>query len=215
MNTPELILEYTKVLAWPLTVILLALVFRSHIISLLHKLKRAELPGGVALETFPEMLDQAKELSTVVKKEAEPSRDKTKRPAIPLTEANARMLNLGLAPSPSGLEISYYREIAKRDPVLALAGLRIELETMLRNLAKGFNLSISPRDSVAVITRKLLTSGAITASQTELLTTVINLSNAAVHGVKVTLEQADDILDIATTLRDQYVDWLSWGFEEQ
>jgi hypothetical protein len=212
MTTPELVLEYVKALAWPATVIVLVLIFRSEIISILQKLKRAELPGGLAFETFPEALNEAKQLSSLVKKEAKVPKDRPKRAAIPLTEANARMLNVGLAPSPSGLEISYYRQIAQNDPVLALAGLRIELETMLRNLAKGFGVSISPRDSAAMISRKLSANGAITISQAQLLNSVIDLSNAAVHGFRVTRDQADEVLDIAATLRDQYVDWLGWGF---
>lgn len=212
MSTPELVLEYFKALAWPVTVVVLILIFRSQIVSLLQKLKRAELPGGVAIETFPDALDEAKQLSSAVIKEAKPSNDKPRSPAIPLTQANARMLNLGLAPSPSGLDISYYAEIAQRDPVLALAGLRIELEVMLRNLAKGFTVPISSRDTAGMIARKLSASGAITSSQFQLLTSVLNLSNAAVHGLSVTTEQANEILEIAKTLRDQYIEWLSWGF---
>jgi len=47
------------------------------------------------------------------------------------------MIKLGLAPMLSGLDIAYYRAKAETDPVLALAGLRIDLETMMRNVAVG------------------------------------------------------------------------------
>jgi hypothetical protein len=37
-----------------------------------------------------------------------------------------------------------YKTIAESDPTLALAGLRIELEILTRNLAKGFKGRFSP-----------------------------------------------------------------------
>jgi len=70
--------------------------------------------------------------------------DRKKKPGIPLTEANARMMKLGLAPMLSGLDVAYYRSMAETDPVLALAGLRIDLETMMRNVAIGFKLQSAP-----------------------------------------------------------------------
>ena len=122
------------------------------------------------------------------------------------------MINLGLAPSPSGLELSYYRVLAEKDPNLALAGLRMEAETMLKNLAKGFDVSLSERDSTGIIARKLKETGAITANQFDLIEIIIKLCNAAIHGQKVTIDQAEEVLKIGEILVDQYISWLSWGF---
>lgn len=133
---------------------------------------------------------------------------------MPLTEANARMLDHGLEPSPSGLELSRYRTLAEENPQLALAGLRIEVETMLRNLAKGFQIPVSERDSAGVIARRLQEHEAITSLQARLINSVLALCNSAVHGQKVSQSQAEDILDIAAILRDNYISWLSWGFPE-
>ncbi|MBI5191041.1 MAG: hypothetical protein HZA22_10235 [Nitrospirae bacterium] len=208
----KLILEFLRVLIWPATVLVVLLLFRSQVVELFKRVKKADLPGGFSFETFPEQLEEAKDLSLKVKGE-KPAREKERNPIIPITEANAKMLNLGLSPSPSGLEISYYRALAEQDPNLALAGLRIELEAMLKNLAKGFKVSINDRDSASVISQKLKEQGAITSHQHELLLSVIGLCNAAVHGNRVTIRQAEEVLDIASMLIDQYVSWLSWGFD--
>jgi len=57
------------------------------------------------------------------------------------------MIHLGLRPSPSGLDMSYYRSLADQDPNVTLAGLRIEIDILARNLAKGFNVSVNDRES--------------------------------------------------------------------
>jgi hypothetical protein len=212
--------------AWPLTTVIIVLIFRPHIIELLRRFKKAELPGGVSVETFSDDLKSAKELSAEVqaenekkRKEHETRQDRSEDRAgmnasIPLTEVNARMLNLGMAPSPSGLELSFYRTLAERDPNLALAGIRMEVQLMLRNLAKGWKVVESPRDSASAIVRKLMARNAITRRQGELLTAIIQLCNAAVHGLRVTETDVEEIVNMAGILRDQYIAWLSWGFAD-
>jgi len=215
MEIAKLILEYIKVFIWPITTILLVVFFRKEIIYLMKRIKKADLPGGVSIETFPEQIKEAKALSSEVKKEAQDKEKKKAISVIPLTEANAQMLNLKLSPSPSGLELSYYRNLIEQDPTIALAGLRIEFETMLKNLAKGFKITINERDSAGAIVYKLKDKSAITSRQAELLSHIIKLCNAAVHGLKVTSSQAEEIFDIAEVLRDQYISWLSWGFQDE
>lgn len=214
MEIAKLVLEYIKVCIWPSTAVLLAMIFKNEIIQLLKRIKKADLPGGVSIETFPEEIREAKSLSREIKEEGQKEKNEKKKtgPAIPLTEANARMLNLGLAPSPSGLEFSNYRDLIEQDPTIALAGLRIELEIMLKNLAKGFKVEINNRDSAGIITRKLQERSAITSRQAELLNHIIKLCNAAVHGFRVSSSQAEEIFKTAEVLRDQYISWLSWGF---
>lgn len=215
MEIAKLILEYTKIFIWPITIIFLLMHFKNEIIYLLRRVKKADLPGGVSIETFPEEIEEAKNLSKEVKEEEKNDEKKKVTPTIPLTEANTRMLNLGLSPSPSGLELSYYRNLIEQDPSIALAGLRIELETMLKNLAKGFRVPISERDGSGIITRKLRESSAITSRQAELINQIIKLCNAAVHGLKVSTSQAEEIFNFAEILRDQYISWLSWGFKDK
>jgi len=215
MEIAKLILEYIETLIWPATVFALFIVYRTQIANIFRRLKKADLPGGISIETFPDQIKEAKQLSIEVRDEKRPSEEKKERPSIPLTEANTRMLNLGLAPSPTGLELSHYRILSEQDPNLSMAGLRMELETMLKNLAKGFKVSIGKRDSAGIITRKLREENAITSRQAELIMAVIQLCNAALHGIKVTSSQAEEILDVAVILRDNYISWLSWGFPEK
>jgi small-conductance mechanosensitive channel len=215
MEISKLILEYIKVFIWPITIIFITLLFKNEIICLLRKVKKADLPGGISIETFPEEIKEARNLSKEIKEEEKRKEKQKRTPTIPLTESNTRMLNLGLSPSPSGLELSYYRNLIEQDPTIALAGLRIEFETMLKNLAKGFNVAINGHDGAGIIVRKLKERSAITSRQAELLNHIIKLCNAAVHGLKVTTSQAEEIFDIAEVLRDQYISWLSWGFKDK
>lgn len=220
------LIDLVASLAWPITVLVIILMFRPYIIELLRRIKKADFPGGVSVETFPDEIKDAKALALQVQEEDnEKRKERESKPAaigeerrltasIPLTEVNARMINLGLAPSPSGLELASYRIVAERDPNLALAGLRMEVELMLRNLAKGWKVDAVPRDSAAIVVRKLRDHGAITSRQADLLTTVLRLCNSAVHGVRVTETDVNEILNMTAVLRDQYVAWLGWGFPD-
>lgn len=38
--------------------------------------------------------------------------------------------------------------------------------------------------------------------------------NATVHGQPVSLEQAKSVIQSAEVLADQYLSWLSWGFDD-
>ena len=69
------------------------------------------------------------------------------------------MINLGLKPSPSGLQIAYYHNLVETDPRLAFAALRMDLELMMKNLAKGFAIETSERESIGRLNRKLFDKG--------------------------------------------------------
>jgi hypothetical protein len=155
MEIAKIVLEYIRVLIWPCVVILALFVFRKQVITILNRLKGADLPGGVSLD-FDREMQVAEQLSRKVEanSKAEPRKGKDK-PSIPLTEANTRMLNLGLQPSPSGLDLGYYRNLAKEDPNLALAGLRMEIEILAKNLAKGFSVPVEQKEPVSTVLRKL------------------------------------------------------------
>ncbi len=216
MEIAELILEYIKVLIWPVFAFACVILFRRSIVGLIPRLKNAELPGGVKFD-FQEAIEQAQQLKKEIlaAPRSPDTQPKVGKP-IQLTEANARMAALGLQPSPSGLDLGYYRALIEQDPNIGLAGLRMELEILGRNLAKGFNIALSPRDVGAMnIFRKLLDNGAITNLQFQLLKKIIELCNAAIHGERVTKEQADSILDTMKFLADDYIAWLSWGFPKK
>ena len=211
METLRLVLEFFRVLSWPLVTLAIALVFRIELTSLLRRLRHASLPGGTSLE-FEERITEARRLSAKIETSDEPP--KHPGPSLPLTEANTRMMKLGLRPSPSGLDMDYYRDLANRDPALALAGLRIELDILARNLAKGFEVHYGKFDSGLRLLRLLHQAGAITSDQLELARRVFQPCNSAVHGELVSREAARSVIEIADTLTSQYLAWLSWGFPD-
>jgi len=199
-----------KALAWPVAAFTIALMFRREIRAILSRIRKAALPGGVSID-FQNEIREAQELATQIEPRLPPP-DRPQASALPLTEANARMLQLGLQPTPSGLDLNYYRLIAAQDPTLALAGVRIELEILAKNLAKGFKFDVPRNSSLGTVLRRLRDAGAITAGQLTLAQKVLSLANQAVHGRRVSREEAEEIIGVAEVLVDDYLSWLSWGF---
>jgi len=210
MEVVKLILEYVRALVWPATVLFLSLLFRSEIKRVFARLRKAALPGGISVD-LQEEVRQVKQLSEKVESAAPPG-DRKRTPGIPQTEANSRMIQLGLRPSPSGLDLSYYREIAERDPILALAGLRIQLETWFRNVAQGFKVGTKPFDSMNRVLAHLRDAIAVTPDQVMLARRVLSFCNEAIHGGDVSRDQALDVIGAAGVLARDYLAWLSWGF---
>ncbi|MEX1228698.1 MAG: hypothetical protein WEB58_00575 [Planctomycetaceae bacterium] len=213
MEISNLVLEFVRVLIWPLTIITLLLIYRRQIAALIDRIRHADLPGGFGID-LAEEIQEAKKLSVKVKEQRIPPDKIRGRPTIPITEANARLLQLGFRPSPSGLDMSYYRALAEQDPNIALAGLRIEIDVLARNLAKGFNVPVSDRDSGTRLIRSLHDAGAITTDQMQLTMKILRVCNAAVHGTPLSHEGADDVIATAEILAVQYLAWLSWGFDD-
>jgi hypothetical protein len=212
MEIAKLVLEYIKAVIWPATVMTLCLTFRSEIRKVLARLRHAVFPGGVSVD-LEEEVQEVKQLSEKVES-APPPPDRKRVPGIPLTEANARMIELGLTPTLSGLDGSYYRNLAQTDPILALAGLRIEIEAMTRNLAKRFGVQSRPSDPVYRLLVRLKDAGGITSDQMELALKILNLCNRAIHGGAVTKEEAEDVISAAEVLFRDFLAWLSWGFND-
>lgn len=220
MEIANLILEFIKALIWPLSILTFLMLFKSRIIEFLSRTKKLNLPGGISLEAFDQQIENAKELASEIKIESQ-SRDfrsdKIKAQSVTpkYSKANERMLKLGLAPSPSGLEISFYEELARKDPRLAIAGLRIELELMLNNLAKGFAINYDENWSISKKVDSLYNQDAIDQQQQKFISIILDLSNSALHGVSITLDQALEILQISRVLIDDYLSWLEWGFSDK
>jgi len=211
MELATLVLEYLKVLVWPAFSIFVLFFFRKPLSILIGRIESAALPGGVSLDFGKEAI-LTKELAL----EVEESPQETPEPAppiIPKTEANQRMLDLGLQPSPSGLDLERYCEQAQRDPTLALGGLAVEAEILVRNLATGFKIHAKASESTNQVLRTLRNKFAITPAQYRLALKVIQLCEAAMRGGKVTQESAESIIDSAGALVRDYLAWLSWGFK--
>src|SRR5579863_7443515 len=212
MEIAKLVLEYVKALIWPITVLTLSLLFRREVKRLFARLRKAVLPGGVSLD-LQEEVQEVKQLSEKI--QSTPTSDKSRStPGIPLTEANARMMKLGLAPMLSGLDIAYYRAKAETDPVLALAGLRIDLETMMRNVALGFKVKLASSGPIPRLLARIQEAGAITSDQMQLAQKIFNVCNQAMHGRFVSREEAEEVIKAAEVLFGHYLAWLSWGFDD-
>ena len=212
MDIAKLVLEYIKALVWPLTVLGLSLFFRREAKALLARLRKAVLPGGVSLD-LGEEVQEVKELSEKVQS-TPPTSGRQTTASIPLTEANSRMVKLGLTPLLSGLDINYFRSRAETDPILALAGLRIDLETMMRNVRRGFNVPVASSEPVSRILLQLRDAEAITPDQMELAKKILRVCNQAIHGRFVSGEEAEDVIQAAEVFFQQYLAWLSWGFND-
>jgi hypothetical protein len=115
------------------------------------------------------------------------------------------MIKLGLAPMLSGIDIAYYRAKAETDPVLALAGLRIDFETMMRNVALGFKVKLASSGPISRLLARLQEAGAITSDQTQLAQKIFNVCNQAMHGRFVSREEAEDVIKAAEVLFKQYL----------
>ena len=212
MEWAKIVLEYLKVLIWPIVVILISWSFKEQICGVLNRLRKADLPGGVSID-FQEEIKQAKYISEKIEA-GSPPQGKKYTPMLPLTEANARMIKLNLRPSPSGLDFSYYRNIAIQDSTLALAGLRIEIDVILKNVAMGFKVEIKHQENLGRLIRRLYDAAAITIEQTTLIQKILNICNTAIHNGPISKEQADAVIDLAEGLAQQYLAWLSWGFKD-
>lgn len=213
MEIAKIILEYLRVLAWPLVTVFLCFYFKDHLEGIFSRLKSAKLPG-VSFELDNNIKEAAKLADKVQEETIDKKKEHKNSIPIEYTKANLRLVELGLSPSPSGMDMSYYREIVNNNPNLALAGLRMEIEILIKNLAFGFKLEFDERRySGSRLLKLLLENDAILESQYQLATKVLSLCNRAIHGEPITKEQANSILDSADVLIEDYLAWLSWGFD--
>jgi hypothetical protein len=207
----QFIIDIFKIITWPAVVIFGICLFSDQIKSIMKRLIKAELPGGISIEAIPDELKKGELAKTLI--ENEPKKEEHKYDVIPLNAVNNRMIEVGLRPSPSGLDISYYNDLIEQDSRIALSALRIDLEIILNNLAKGFKIPIDRTLSANVTARLLLNSSAITKNQYELINSIVNVCNFAIHGGNINKEQARQVLALAPVLINDYIAWLGWGFK--
>jgi len=211
MELAKLILEYVKALAWPITAIALGLVFRKSLVAILARLEKASLPGGVSLD-FEKQIKQVQNLSEKLL-EAPVAPPVQGSVQISPGDANKKMIALSLEPMKSGLEIEYFRNLAKIDTTLALAALRIELESLFKNMiAKTYGEDPSKiRTSVSAIamTKALAENRLIPSDEADLASKILRVCNRAIHGKKVSQQDALVVIGAAEYIFDRYRIWLS------
>lgn len=215
MELAELILKYIEALIWPTVTVFVLFFFKDELSKLFDRAKKVELPGGISIEAFENKLEQAKQLEKEIKSERKPEIAQLIEKHSNDTEANKKMINLGLKPSPSGLDLNYYRQLAQTDKQLAMAGLKMDLELMIRNLAQGFGLEINMKMPISKVIKVLLDNGYIYSKQADFMKIIFQLTSYAIHGGQINEDQIESVLELGETLVDDYIAWLDWGFRNK
>ena len=96
---------------------------------------------------------------------------------------------------PSDFRQSLYQSVANEDPNLALAGLRIEIEKRVRNIAESKNIE-ADKIPVGRLLGNLMQQKIITGEERKVIQDLIGLLNRAVHGAEVDDRAAQWALDI-------------------
>jgi hypothetical protein len=104
-----------------------------------------------------------------------------------------------LSAPPSKVEEPPYLTLAQQDPNLALAGLRIEIERRLREIAKRRGLQ-GERLGIRQLLRLLRDHQAISRQEDSVLSDLIGLLNDAVHGAEVDSRAVQWAIDVGPRL---------------
>lgn len=207
MDTAELILEYLKALMWPAVALLAILLFKRELRELFGSVQRLRLPGGTELDWQKKLAeveaaaDKVESVTSVI----DPSWNTKDR----FQEQVKKTDQKGLQRSATDFDFSYYAQIAESDPNLSLAGLRMELERMLQNLAVANNIDINQhRTSPGRFSGMLRRMGILPEDQYHLLRTIIVVANGALHGRDVSKEDALRTIESAELFKQFYLSWL-------
>lgn len=100
-------------------------------------------------------------------------------------QVSTRAQDAGLISDSDSLAAEHsFQLVADRDPNLALAGLRIEIERRLLRLAEQHQVPLRSR-GISTILRELDKRGVLTTEQRSVLSDMVGLLNSAVHGAEV------------------------------
>jgi hypothetical protein len=100
---------------------------------------------------------------------------------------------------PSEDPIAYIREVGKTDSNLSLVAFRIEVEKRLRKLAESFQIK-SDKTSLGQLIRELQNKRILPSEVASGLMDLVALGNRAAHGVEVSPNAADWVLDIGSSI---------------
>ncbi|WP_417914231.1 hypothetical protein [Candidatus Electronema sp. JM] len=120
-----------------------------------------------------------------------------------LQQAALRAESAGLlsdAPAQKEDAAFLFQSIASRDPNLALAGLRIEIEKRLSLLIEIHSIELRHKVSVGQMLRILTQTEVITSEERSILLDMVNMLNAAAHGAEVDSRAANWAIEIGPRL---------------
>ena len=161
-------------LIWPkasIDAIIVALALAATIPWLAPLLSSLELPGGIKMQ-FQQKLEKA--------------------------EQSAEKVGL-LAAAQTQTDEPTYISVAQEDPNLALAGLRIEIEKRLRQIAALVDPEMKPR-GVGLLLRELHQREVLTLPQQSVLRKLVATLNDAVHGADVDQRAVGWVMDVGPRL---------------
>jgi hypothetical protein len=92
-----------------------------------------------------------------------------------------------------------FESVAENDPNLALAGLRIELEAKLREIAEARGIEVT-RKSIRPLIRDLKTRDVLNQREVSALEDMLPLLNSAAHGAETDLRATDWAMDVGPRL---------------
>ena len=96
-------------------------------------------------------------------------------------------------------KLSAAKELLASDPVLALAALRIEIEKRVKSMERA-GVQFGKVSSLSSMIKMLKTWGGLSKEQVEAIARIVNMCNKAIHGYKVSQEEAEEIIDLAEAL---------------
>ncbi len=100
--------------------------------------------------------------------------------------------------------LSSAKELLESDPVVALAALRIEIEKKLRNAVHFLDIPVKGRMILPKIIKALEEKNTLNHRQIKALKKILDMCNQAIHGVDVTNEEAEQIIDLADELNNNF-----------
>jgi len=114
-----------------------------------------------------------------------------------------------LSPAPAGGQPEYaFQSVAESDPNLALAGLRIELEKRLVRLAEAHDVGTAMQ-GLGRLLRELARRGILTEDEESVLSDLVHLLNAAVHGAAVDPRATEWAMDVGPQLIQSFEEKLA------
>lgn len=211
MEIAKLVLEYVKVLIWPAVALTAIVMFRVQVRTLMASLRHVKLPGGTELDWQRE-LRAAEQAAEQV--EASPRAAEAPVATEGVAQLSMDLYRYGFLPSSTGYDWTYYKQIAERDPNLALVGLRMEIERMLQNMAAVSRVTYDPvRTSLGKFAGLLRSREVLEQSEYDLLRSIINVANAALHGRDVSVDDARRVIEWAEAFKDTYLSFMAGSLD--
>lgn len=119
-----------------------------------------------------------------------------------LSRARAKADKVGLLAQTIGAKLPKeysFQLVAKEDPKLALAGLRIEIEKRLTDIAESNGIK-TEKAGIGRLLRTLGEKELLSQEQRSVLSDMVGLLNAAVHGGDIDDRAAEWVLDVGPRL---------------